>query len=336
MAKTKNNARWEDIVAAVAGSQRVLLVWHIRPDGDSVASAMAVARALRKMGKQALVVCPDTVPENLLFIAPPSEWARPEEVVGNFDHAVFLDCAGLDRIGPAQSLVENVGRIVNIDHHESNQRFGDLNYVDPGAAACVELAHRLIRDLGLEIDPQMATALYTGLTTDTGSFRFENTRAETLRFAADLVAGGANPALIGRQIWDNRTPGTLRLLHAALGTVGIDPSGRLAWIEVTAAMIAESAALPEDAEGLVEYPRSLRGVDIAVLFAVQEPGAVRCSLRGTSKVDVSLLAAQFGGGGHPRAAGCTIHDDWPRARELVLDSARKALEALPAEGDAAR
>ncbi len=308
------------------------MVLHVHPDGDSVGSAIALARALRKLGKQALVVCPDTVPVNLTFIAPPSEWVHPGEVVGGFDLAVFLDCAGLERIGSATELLNNVRRIVNIDHHESNERFGDLNFIEPSSAACAELTYRLITDLGVALDPEMAEALYTAMATDTGSFRYENTGAGTLRLAGELLAAGADAGRVGREVWGNRSLASLKLLHEALGSMQLDLDGRLGWIEVTAEMLARAKATGEDTEGLVDYPRSVRGVEVAILFHGEEPGQVRCSLRSTTRVDVSQLAGTFGGGGHPRAAGCTLAEPLAQAKAKVLEAARVAILGVQAGG----
>lgn len=313
-------------------ARSVLLVLHVRPDGDSIGSSLAVARCLRTLGKRATVVCPDALPENLRFLDPGGECVPPETATGPFDLGLFLDCSDLERIGAARPVLAEVGRLVNVDHHASNARYGDIAYVDPRVGACGELALRLIDALGVPLDPGVATALYTALATDTGSFRFENTTAETLELAARLRRAGADTARIGREVWDSRSLAALRLIGAALAHLGVDPDGRLAWVSLRAEELAGSA--PGDTEGLVDYPRSLRGVEVAALFIAEPSGEVRVSLRSQRRVDVSRLAGLFGGGGHARAAGCTVPGPLAAAQASVLAAARTALTAGPGAGGA--
>lgn len=325
-------ATWLSVVRCAAESRRILLVLHVRPDGDSVGCSLAVARCLRSLGKQAAVVCADPIPANLRFLAAAEECVRPEQATGPFDLALFLDCADLERIGVARRLLEGIPHLINIDHHPSNRRYGDINFIDPAAGACGELALRLIDDLGGGLDPRTATALFAALATDTGSFRYANTSAHTLALAARLRAAGADTALIGREVWESRSLAALRLLGRALGHLGVDAGGELAWISLTAEDLAAVAGGPGDSEGLVDYPRSLRGVEVAALFVAEVPGEVRVSLRSHQRVDVSALAGRFGGGGHARAAGCTVAGELADVRARVLAAARLALGGASAPG----
>ncbi len=320
---------WTDIVAAVRGSRSVLLVLHVRPDGDSVGCSMAMARCLRALGKRTRIVAPDPLPQALAFLDPGGDCLRPERVTGPFDLGLFLDCADMERLGSARELLPQVPLVVNIDHHGSNRRYGQLNYIDASAGACGEIVARLIADLGWTMDPPAATALFTALTTDTGSFRYENTSAATLALASRLVQAGADVPTISREVWDSRSLGSVRLLSLALSTLRLDADGLLATIAVTREMLEESGTAPGDHEGLVDYPRTLRGVEVAALLTADEPGLVRVSLRSNRWVDVSTLAARFGGGGHARAAGCTITGELDAARQTVVASALAALEGGP-------
>ncbi len=316
---------WKELVGMVADGRRILLVLHIRPDGDSVGCSLAVARCLRGIGSQAVVVAPDPIPANLRFLDPDQECVPPDRLSGSFDLALFFDCADLERIGDARPLLRGIPRIINIDHHPSNRRYGDVNYVAPRAGACGELALALIDALGCALDARSATALYAALATDTGSFRYENTTAVTLSMAARLRQAGSDVALIGREVWESRSLGSLRLIRRAIETLGVDAGGELAWMALTAEDLAEAACGPADTEGLVDYPRSLRGVEVAALFVADSPGEVRVSLRSQGRVDVSALAGAFAGGGHARAAGCTVAGELADVRARVLAAARSAL-----------
>lgn len=307
-----------ELLQRLRDGQRFLLVLHVRPDGDSVGSTLALARALRRMGKQAVVVRADAIPANLGFLDGAADCRTPAQVEGEFDAAIFLDCAGLDRIGEASQAVARCRSILNVDHHASNPRFGDVNVIDPAAGAVGEMAASIIRALGVELDVEMATSLFTALVTDTGSFCYESTRPGTYRLAADLCDCGVRPAEVADHVWGNRSPASLRLLGVALAGLRVDLGGRFGWVEVDAEMLRATGAADEDSEGLVNYPRSLAGVEVAALLAATVPGEVRVSLRSNRAVDVAALAARFGGGGHARAAGCTIEGDIESARRRLL------------------
>ena len=324
---------WAEIVRTIQRAERPMLVLHVRPDGDSVGSSLAVAHCLRQLGKRPTVVCPDPVPLNLAFLDPDGECVSPQSVAETFDLGLFLDCADLDRIGDAQALVPALPQLINIDHHPSNRSYGHLNYVDPHAAACAELALRLIDDLGCPVDPRTATALYAALATDTGSFRFTSTTPRTLSMAARLRSAGADLGLISREIWENRSLPAVRLLALALQTLHVSPSGELAWLSVTPEHMAAAGADTSATEGLVDYPRALRGVELALLFTASGPEETRVSLRSKRRVDVSALAGLFGGGGHARAAGCTVAAPLDEVRTRVLAAARVALGATHGDAD---
>ncbi len=311
------------IVERLGAASRVLLVLHVRPDGDSIGSTLAMARALRVLGKAAEVVAPDPIPPNLAFVPGADRVVGAGATRGSFDTALFLDCASLDRIGGATADLERAGPILNVDHHSSNQRYGAVNYIEPHAAACGEVTYDLIRALGVALDPEIAMGLYVAIVTDTGSFRYQSVTARTHRIAAQLLGLGVRPAEVGRQVWDSRTLASVRLEAAALTT--LVQEGELAWMDVTPPMLAESGAAAYETEGLVNLPRSLEGVEVAVLFSDEGRGEVRVSLRSARRVDVSAIAVRLGGGGHARAAGCTLRMSLAQAHDAVLTAARAAL-----------
>lgn len=308
-----------------------MLVLHLRPDGDSVGCSLAMAHCLRRLGKQPVVVSSDPVPANLAFLDPDGECVPARSATGPFDLGLFLDCADLERTGEAQGLVPALPLLINIDHHPSNRRYGQLNHVDAEAAACAELVLRLIDDLGSPIDPRTATALYAALATDTGSFRFTNTSATTLSMAARMREKGADLDRISSEVWENRSLPALHLLALALQTLEVDATGEMAWLSVTPDQMAATGADPSATEGLVDYARSLRGVHLALLFAAHGPAETRISLRSKGRIDVAQLAGRFGGGGHARASGCTVRGPLPAVRTAVLAAAGEALAQARSE-----
>lgn len=298
---------------------------HIRPDGDSIGSSLALGLALRRLGKSVHLMRADDIPSNMSFLPGVDGFRHFSEVTEDIDTAVFLDCGDIDRIGPAKAVLKPGVRIVNIDHHPSNRRFGDVNYIEPRAAAAGEIVHDLIKDLGVDIDFAIASALYVAVITDTGSFRYENTSAKTHEIAAGMLRAGVRPSEVARAVWEDRSLSSMRLLEAALRNLSVSEDGRLAWTVLSREDFERAGADSSESEGIVNYPRTLRGVEVAVLFLEEASGEVKVSLRSNRAVDVSRIAADLGGGGHARAAGCTLSMPLAEARELVLARAREML-----------
>lgn len=317
------------VVETLKAGRRFALFLHLSPDGDSIGSTLALGLALERLGKRTVWVGAD-LPGDAYRFLPGSErfrlWNEVEEDWSQYDAAVLLDCADLDRVGPARTAIDRIGKIINIDHHPSNRRYGDVNYIEPGAAAVGEITARLIDALGVPLDTAMAYGLYTAILTDTGSFQYENTRPETLRLAARFMDLGVAPQRVSQSVFEQRPLRVLRLLREALGTLEVGAGGRLAWMTVSRAMMDRAGAQRGDTEGFVNYPRSLGGVEVALLFSEEPDGRVRVSWRSNREVDVSQLAARFGGGGHARAAGCTLPGPLDRARVQVLQEVARYLE----------
>lgn len=290
-----------------------MIVFHEHPDGDAVGSALALLLALRKLGKQPLAACPDRLAPCYRFL-PCSDEIAGADVAGDFDLALLVDCADPARAGSLIEVVRRCPRLVNIDHHPTNERFGDAAWVDPEAAASGELVARLITALGVTIDAAMATCIFAALLTDTGSFHYSNTTAASLALAGEMVAAGARPELISDAIYEQRPRGDVELLAAALRTLSLSEDGRIAWLTVTAADLERTGG---DSDGLVNYARMIAGVEVALLFREEGPNTVKVSFRSRA-VDVAEIARAFGGGGHPRAAGCTFGGSLAAAQEAVL------------------
>jgi phosphoesterase RecJ-like protein len=312
-----------EVVAAVAAGRQVLLFAHVYPDGDVLGSQLGLGLALRAGGRSVTFACADPVPESLRFLPGAGEVQQWRSGRDGFDLVVTLDCPDPARLGGLLAGARHPGaRVLNVDHHGDNRRYGDVNWIDPGAAATGEMVHDLLEAARLPITPEIAVNLYTAIVTDTGSFRYSNTTPKTLRAAARLVELGADPAQVATAIYETRHLGGLRMLGQLLQQVEADADGTVAWLAIDRAQAA-SPDLPEGEE-FVNYPRSLSTAKVAVLFR-ELPDAIKVSLRAKGEVDVARIAARLGGGGHPNAAGVILPGGLEDAKATVLAAVRRAL-----------
>lgn len=310
----------------IRDAQRILFFMHVQPDGDSIGSTLGMIRALRQMGKEAVMVGVDPIPPMYHFL-PGWDSYRVEwqEVSGEWDLSCFLDCGDLERVGDALPAVQRGRRTLNVDHHATNSAFAEFNYLDFSAAAVGELAYRILREIGAPIDPETALCLYTSLVTDTGGFRYDSTGPSTHRVAADLIELGARPYDVAQAIFETESLPRLALLARALQTLQLDGGGRVAWMVITQQMLKEAGAEDHDAEGVVNYARAVAGVEVGILFKETPDGRVRVSLRSRKTADVGVVAKGFGGGGHARAAGCTLYTSLDEAVDQVVAAVKAVL-----------
>ncbi|HHW08822.1 MAG TPA: bifunctional oligoribonuclease/PAP phosphatase NrnA [Firmicutes bacterium] len=311
---------------------RFILAGHVDPDPDSICSLLALEWALTEMGKVAVAVSPDQPPPTLKFLPRQERIRRPHEVdPRDWQVLIVIDC-DLPRSGAAAAWADQVELVVNIDHHVTNSATAPVLLLNTEAAAAGEIIYHLIQELGLSLPEETAILLYTAILTDTGSFRFSNTNARVLRIAADLVDKGADPAVIASEMYDTRPWSYMQMLRRVLATLDCSADGRIAWIILGEADLLEAGMRQEESEGLIQFPRMIQGVEVAILFREVGPREVRVSFRSRNKVDVSRLAQSFGGGGHARAAGCTIKLPLAAACREVLTKT----EAFLAEAAAGR
>ena len=305
------------------GRHRVFLITsHERPDGDALGSELALFHMLRGLGKEVTIYNQDRTPENYLFLTGSGGIVRELPPLEPFEVAFILDCSALDRIGKESARVGSIPNLVNIDHHLSNGAFCDVRLIDSQASSTGELIFRLVRDMGLAVTGEMATCLYTAILTDTGGFRYGNTRRGALLAAADLVAGGADPQWISENVYESDPPARIRLLAAVLPTLTIDEGGRAGSLTVTQNALAAAGALPDHTEGFVDLPRSIRGVEISILYSELSDGRFKLSLRSKGSVNVERVARAFGGGGHINAAGCRVDGELSEIRRRVIEAIR--------------
>ncbi|MBS1241493.1 MAG: putative dhh family domain protein, partial [Gemmatimonadetes bacterium] len=266
-------------VAALGAAPSVAVVSHVNPEGDAIGSVLAAVLALRGAGKRAGAFNADPAPPGLQHLPGVAELRR--EVPRDRPYACYLvlDTADLPRTGGLLDGRPRDAVVLNVDHHPGNTRFGDVNWVEPGASSAGEMVYRLLREMALPVPPDAAANLYAAILTDTGGFRYANTTAESLRVAAELVTAGAVPETIAEGLVANRDPREWRLLSEVLAGLTVTAGGRVAWIEVTAAARQRAGVGLEVTEDFIQYPRNLAGVRLAVAFKEISAGEVRVSLR---------------------------------------------------------
>lgn len=311
-----------EVVARLAAAGRVAVGFHRQPDGDTLGSALALHRCLRLLGKKSQVLGTGPVPSTFSFLPGYGEIGSWADLDPDLDTLCLVDVADPALIQADRPWTELPGELVVIDHHGSNQAFGRWNWIEPRAAAVGEMVAGLLPDLGLSLDPEVALCLYVSLYTDTGGFRFANTRPETHLWAARFLELGVDPGLVSQFLDESHSAGSRRLLGRALRDLHVEQNGRVAWASLSADDFAAAGALPEEAEGIVGFLRSIAGVELAILFRF-EPNGTRIAFRSKGQVDVAKLATGFGGGGHQRAAGASLELPLATARRRVLQEAAR-------------
>lgn len=315
----------QQIVAALKTSTSVAILSHIHPEGDTIGSALGCHLVLKALGKEVATFNPDPVPKNLRGLPGAADVIQADHLPCPFDCYLAVDATDPGRLGGLLNGVTPERLVINIDHHISNNRFGTYNWVDPRASATGEMIYQLVGELGVPLSREVATNLYVAILTDTGSFHYPNTTPQALRVAAALIEAGVVPQEVAELLFDQREVAELILLGTLLTGVQLSPDGVVAWMEVTQQML-EQRGLGKDAlEGLINYPRSIKGVAVALLFKDEGHGAVRVSLRSKGDVDVAAVAKVFQGGGHKNAAGCTLGGSLPEVRERVLGEIHRAV-----------
>ncbi|MCQ2559642.1 MAG: bifunctional oligoribonuclease/PAP phosphatase NrnA, partial [Clostridia bacterium] len=287
------------------------------PDGDSLGSIAALGLALEQLGMETTCAMADKVPDKFAFL--PGYNRFTSEIPEVWDLLVVLDCSEPQRLESLDWLLAKAPVIVNLDHHFSPQGgIGTYNYIKPETASTGEIVLDLLDCLPITLTQEIAECLYTSISSDSGSFRYENTTPETFRKGARLLECGIPAARIGEHLFNEKPLISLRLLQIVLNRIQLSPNGELVWSHLQQKDLQEFGALEEDAEGLIDYLRSIRGVEVALLFREVPSGEYRVNLRSRGKYSVREVAAHFGGGGHLRAAGCTLALPWLQVQEQVV------------------
>ncbi len=320
---------------AIEAVENFVLATHVRPDGDALGSLFGLAKILTKLGKQAVCYLEEPPPELHALLAAGLRWETEigrvrafAEACGQNIMGICLDCGDLARLGENGPLLREIKPFLVIDHHQSNDGFGDLHWIEPHRSSTGEMVYDLAVELNAAEDMSLEAAecLYTALVTDTGSFQYDCTSAHTFAVAGRLLNRGVRPAVISQRLYNNASFGSLQLMQLVLSTLQTFFDDQVAVIQVSRKMLETTGTDYEDCDNLINFPRSIRGVRAAVFLKERKDGEVSVSIRAKGDCDVAWVTAQFGGGGHKNAAGCRMADcSMEQVRDMLLPVLEKAL-----------
>ena len=319
----------KEVLQAVIAAENVVLATHIHPDGDALGSMLGFASILKGLGKRVLCYLDEPVSEKFDFLSWDVRVTSNLEDISDFVRqsgddilGACLDCGDFERLGKCGPVLKKIHPFLVIDHHQGNNGFGDISWIEPHRSSTGEMIYDLALQLGTGISKEAADCLYTAILTDTGSFQYDSTSMHTFEVASHLVALGVQPAVISSALYDNVSFARLQLTQQVLATLELFFEGQLAVIRVSRAMLQTTGTTFEDCEGLVNFPRSVHGVRVAAFLKEGDDGVVSVSLRAKGDCDVAATAAKFGGGGHRNAAGFRTSD---KSLEQVRDRLISAL-----------
>lgn len=321
----KNNMETEYKMAIeeINKAKSIYIVSHIQPDGDNIGSLLGLGLALKKVDKDVFFLKTDNIPKDFLFL-PNIELIKDYDG-GDIDLLITLDSSDEGRLGTNEELLAKAGKVINIDHHLSNTNYGHINIVDSDAAATCEMVFKLIKKLEIQIDKDIATCLYTGISTDTGSFMYENANEETHLIAAELLKIGIDKQEININIWQNKSLLKTKLFIKTLESLETYFDDKVAIVQVSRDNLRSIGASMEDSEGIVSFVRDIDTVEVAIMLKEFEEDEIKVSMRSKKYIDVSQVCAQFGGGGHKKASGCTINSNLKEAKKDLIDALEKVI-----------
>ena len=314
-----------EAIDLIKKSKTILIASHINPDGDNIGSCLALALALKNEDKDIMVLKSDIVPARFSFLPGIDLIKQYGNEFKDIDLFIALDCGDEYRLGDNKAILEAAKSTINIDHHISNSNFADINIVDDKAAATGELIYYFIQQMNIEFDKDIATNLYTAISTDTGSFKFESVTSNTHRIIADLLDYGIDKNSINLNLYESMTFTQMKLFIKSLSTLETFNDAEIAFIKVTQEMLRETGASFEDAEGIISFVRKIATVEVACILKELDTENIKVSLRTKKYIDASKICGKFNGGGHKRAAGCTIYNNVEEAKKLVLKEIQKEL-----------
>lgn len=299
----------DEIVRTLKAAQNVLVATHVHPDGDALGSQIAMGNILRSLGKNVFLYGEDQVSHLYRFLPGSGEIESLLPALHGFDCAIALDCGDSHRLGEVMDALLTVHPFLVVDHHAGHQEFGDLRWIAPDRASTGEMVYDLAEALGAEVSFETAYCLYAAIVSDTGSFKYSSTTADTFRIAGELLRKGVKPAEVCGKLFDNFTVKRLNLMRLVLDSLQLYADDRLAIITAPREVFVKTGTTQADAETFINYPRSLDTVKVAAFLKETEKGLVSVSLRSKgTDYDVAQVAAAFGGGGHRNAAGCKLPD----------------------------
>ena len=312
---TISESRWREAISTIEGAKEIVLACHQGPDGDALGSMLALQLALKKTGRDAVASWgsePFSVPRHYAFLPALDGLTPPEKVPQAPELMITFDCGSYERLGTLEPNARAAKKLVVVDHHVSNDEFGTVNLVDAEVAASAVVAYHLIRRMGIELDRDIATCLYTGLLTDTGSFKYRNTTPEVHEIAADLLSYGIAHDEIARIVYDTHPVGYLKLLSVALERAEVVPEASMIWTWISDEDLRRCTVDMEDTEALIDSVRTADVADVACVLKELGDGTFKVSMRSKGAANVGAVCESFGGGGHALAAGFTANGGDPR------------------------
>ena len=318
--------RISEIMRVLKDSSRVLVASHLDPDGDSIGTQLAFASYLRDRGKEVLMIRDGVIPTKYRFLAGAEDIPHVDSLDYNLtvDTAVILECPVLDRAGRATRFLNDDTRIINIDHHQDNSSYGEINWIDCKTSSVGEMIFEFFMKVNYQISQQTAEQLFTAILTDTGRFRYSSTTPRTMQVAGFLIEAGANPQKICEAVYYEMLPSTLKIVGKVLNGVEFHYNGRVCLLSLTKAMLEETKAHESESEGLVDYTLYSNGVQAGALLKEIDDARTKVSLRSRNDINVAELASQAKGGGHKNAAGCTLDMPLAEAKKEILQLLRVA------------
>jgi phosphoesterase RecJ-like protein len=324
-----NYREMQSVIEAIKERDNFILSSHIKPEGDSIGSQLAMKSLLSAIGKNAAVINQDPVPDNMKFL-------KGADSISDFipsgfipQAIIYLDAPLADRVGSVGELFDEGLFSINIDHHVSNEYFADVNWVEKDMSSAGEMVHLLFSAFGLEHDKDTAEIVYASIVTDTGMFNYDNTSPDTHRIAADLISRGVSPNKMFRNIYEGKEWFQVKILGKVLASLVVEERGRLAYISLTKEMVEDEGLKYVSTEDFINYPRAIKGVEVAVFFNenAKVNDSISISFRSNNgKIDVNEIASKFRGGGHKKAAGCYYSGTLEEARKAVLAEVKRALQ----------
>ena len=324
------NTTLEEIGRVLREHQQFVVLSHVRPDGDALGSQLALGLSLKKLGKDVRIWNEEGMLEKYSFLPRAELLTKAPPIAEHVDVAIALDTAIQNRLGNTLASIASAKIWINIDHHLTNPRYGDLVIIDESAPATGEIIFRLIKSQGLPFDHDIAENLFVAISTDTGSFQYPKTSARTFEIAAELVRNGdLDVGKISQQLYESYPRRRLELLRDLLRTMRFSECGRIATFSLSLKTAAELGVIPEDNEGLIDHVRAVRGVIVAAFFEELSDGKIRVSMRSKDeRVDVCAICQKFGGGGHTLAAGARVRGTLAEVEEKVLEETREAVKRV--------
>ena len=317
--------KFKEVIDEIKNGKTFLVSSHVNPEGDAVGSLLSLVLGLKELKKDVTAYLYDPVPKTFNFLPFADKCTNKIDENKIYDAVFVVDCGQKDRLGEDFHKIKNKGKVINIDHHATNDCFGNINVIDPNASAAGEMVYDLLKEIPVEITRDIAINIYTSILTDTGSFRYSCTTPKAFGIAGEMLRLGVDPWDISQRVYESIPVNKLKLLASVLNTLELTSDGRVASLVVTLDMLDKADANKELADGFVNYARTIKGVEVGVLLRETKQGEYKISMRSKGRIDVAEITMGFGGGGHMNAAGCTIKGNLKDIKEKVISATEKRI-----------